>query len=251
MGGGANVEADGRFTIGNLLPGTVHLIAKCSAGGAELQSDVLQMEVKGTGADNLRLDLHPGGAVTGTLEVLGAPLPEKVLVLLIPQEPGGLAGGAVTAEVGADGSFRFTGVVPGRYHVQLPLPENAFLKSVSLNGSPNLDDAVDLSGGVNGPNLKVVVSRSGASISGEVRDVDGGPVVSKQVMVLLVAEPGQMMPNRYGANVVEGHYEFTGLPPGQYKLKVGSGPLSETIDVAEGARVVHNLKRTEVDSAKQ
>ena len=54
-----------------------------------------------------------------------------------------------------------------------PLPENAYIKTMQLDGAPSSDGEIDLSRGARGSRLRLVVSANGAQISGAVLDKDG------------------------------------------------------------------------------
>lgn len=265
---GGRVGADGRFSFDNLAPGYMRLLARCSAGDTELQSDVVDIHLEPPGATGVQLALTPGGAVTGTLEIVGdAPAPAPAGKLAVRLSPMGLGfatagpGQQLAGPVDRDGAFRIAGVTPGRFVLSVDaMPENGYIKAILLNDAAVADRTLDLSRGVRGPRVKVTVSRNGARISGDVRAADGGPILNPRTMVSLVPEPNQNGPTRLGAPMVEGHYTFKGVPPGKYKICAfdpfrtppGGGSAgepcngllaaAETLEVSEGAGVTKDLK---------
>jgi protocatechuate 3,4-dioxygenase beta subunit len=263
------VDPGGRFSFDNLSPGYLRLLARCTSGDSELQSEVMEVHLEPPGASGIQLALTPGGVVAGTLEIVGdgpAAPAGKVTVKLTPASgmgfgtPGPM--GQASGTVDQEGAFRIVGVTPGRFQVTIdPMPENAYIQAVLLDNAAVPDRTLDLSHGVRGPHVKVTVSRNGAQISGEVRDADGGPLLNPNVMVTLVPEPNQAAASRRGASIVNGHYTLKGVPPGKYQLcardifrttadgrsVAGSAcsafpAAAETLEVSEGARVTKDLR---------
>jgi hypothetical protein len=100
------------------------------------------------------------------------------------------------------------------------LPENAFIKSVSVDGKTLAYTVLDLSGGVNGAKVQVTIGLNGGSIEGTVSSEDGKPVCCAMVVVADSIEHV----NDHMKSVAAGKtYRFTGLRPGKYRLIV-SGP---------------------------
>jgi protocatechuate 3,4-dioxygenase beta subunit len=262
------VGPDGRFSFDYLSPGYLRLMARCSPGEAELQSDVVEVHLEPPGASGIQLALTPGGAVTGTLEIVGdgpAAPAGKVVVKLSPTGGIGFTTPLPTRQlsgaVDQDGAFRIAGVTPGSFQVGIdPMPENGYIKEVLLNGNAVNDGTLDLSHGVRGPHIKVTVSHNGAQISGEVRDADGGALLNPNVMVSLMPEADPTAATRRAVFVVEGHYTLKGIAPGKYKIcavdifrtppagrPAGSScsafpAASESLEIAEGAHVIKDLK---------
>jgi Carboxypeptidase regulatory-like domain len=103
------------------------------------------------------------------------------------------------------------------------LPENAFIKSVSVDGAVMADAVVDFSGGVNGAKIKLTIGLNGASVEGTVSSENGKPACCAMVAVADTIE----RVNDHMASVQGGKtYRFTGLPPGKYRLIV-SGPSQD------------------------
>lgn len=123
--------------------------------------------------------------------------------------------------VDREGKFNFTSVFPAKYRLRAEsLPENAFIKSVSIDGKALPDTVVDLSAGVNGAKLKITIGLTGASVEGTVLSENGKPACCAMVAVADSAEHV----NDHMTSVQSGKtYRFTGLRPGKYRLIV-SGP---------------------------
>ncbi|MGA3096789.1 MAG: carboxypeptidase-like regulatory domain-containing protein [Bryobacteraceae bacterium] len=251
------VGADGGFSLHNFSPGYVRLLAQCSSGDTELQSDLVDIHLEPPGATDVQLALAPGGAVTGTLEIVGedrsAASAGKLTVRLSPIEFG-LGMPPPSVAVGRDGAFRIAGVPPGRFSLYVDvMPEDAYIKAILLDNVAVNNRTLDFSRGVRGSRLKVAISRNGARISGEVRAADGAPLLNSHVMAFLAPEPNQIAPARSAVPVVDGQYQFRGVPPGKYKIYAADSSkvtpaarpaflaAGETLEVLEGAHVARNL----------
>jgi hypothetical protein len=120
-------------------------------------------------------------------------------------------------EVGKEGAFRFALVPPGKFKpVVEPMPENAYVKAVTLDGKPAPDSVLDLSQGAGGSRVKITVSRAGAQVSGRVLGKDGEPAVGL-VQVFLITDVKQIQEDD-AARVTDGKYSFQSVRPGKYRL---------------------------------
>lgn len=267
MGNGARVGADGRFSFDNLPPGYLRLLAQCSSGNTELQSELVDIHLEPPGATDVLLALTSGGVVGGTLEIVGgdaSAAPAGELTIRLSAIEFGWSQQPLSGAVDQSGAFRIAGVPPGRFRLDVDaMPENAYIRALLVDNAAVSDGTLDFSRGVRGQRVKVTISRNGAQISGEVRAADGGPLLNPRVAVFLAPEPNQIAPGRSAAQVVDGQYVFKGVPPGKYKVYAadptqmnfagGSGgpdgdprrallAAAETLEVTEGGRVAKNLK---------
>ncbi|HMC59921.1 MAG TPA: carboxypeptidase-like regulatory domain-containing protein, partial [Candidatus Solibacter sp.] len=123
-------------------------------------------------------------------------------------------GGTVTE----DGAFGFRDVEPDVFHVNVGLPDELYLKSVSWSTADVMESGLDLSAGAPGTDLEIVVSANGGQIDGKVEDEDSDPV--DHALVTLVP-PGARRNRNFFKSVrttPDGHFTFTGVAPGTYKL---------------------------------
>lgn len=224
---GGNTGPDGKFVFRGLQPGSYRLSAHCSSGKTYLQSLPVDLTLGSSDQANVQLTLAPAEEISGTLEITGDAPPaapaEKRTVRLDPAFPFDTSGNPETTpgEVDQKGAFRIANVAPGRFvPVVDPLPENAYIQSVTLDNTPAPDNLLDLSRGVKGSRIKITISRDGAQVSGAVLDKDGQPLVNPLVMIFLVTDPKQlreMQPDNQH-RVTEGKYTIKAIRPGKYRL---------------------------------
>ncbi len=224
---GVAAGPDGKFVFRGVQPGSYRLSAHYSSGKTSLLSQPVDLTLGSSDQTNLQLVLAPAEEITGTLEITGDAQPaapaEKRTVRLDPAFPFNTSGNPETigGEVDTKGAFRIGNVAPGHFvPVVDPLPENAYIQSVTLDNTPVPDNILDLSRGVKGSRIKITVSRNGAQVSGTVLDKDGQPLLSPLVMVCLASDPsklGEIQPDDQH-RVTEGKYTIKAIRPGKYRL---------------------------------
>jgi hypothetical protein len=203
---------------------------------------------------DVRLVLAPGGEMTGALEIAGDAPGAAAAQRTVKLEPVGLSGSAPSGTVDRDGSFRIASVPAGLYRVVAqPLPENAYLKTVQLDGATAAADEIDLTRGAQGSRLQIVVSRNGAQLSGAVLDKDGQPLAYGTALVLLAPDVDHISPELEGLIKAGGRYSFKGIRPGKYLVFAVGVPTSnpdfkklaagaEQVEFKEGDRIAKDLK---------
>jgi hypothetical protein len=265
FGGSSGVGDDGRFLIGGLHPGYVQLMAQCLSEDTVLQSERMEIHLEPPGATDVQLALthQTNGVVAGNLEFIGdgpANRPGGKLLINLSPVDDVMTWTMNNTEVSPGGDFRIAGIAPGRYRLSVyNLPDNSYIQAILLDNVAVNDGTLDFSKGVPNRHMKITISRNGAQISGEVADVDDGPVLSPNIMVFLVAESSQVEPFR-ATGVKDGKYVFKGVPPGKYKVYAadvkkrsagtratwpGGDPdlgAAQTLEVPEGGHVTRNLK---------
>jgi hypothetical protein len=247
---------DGKFAFSGLAPDHYKLFAKYEAAGPPLISPTVEIPLETSDETNLSLKLTPGEEVSGTLEIEGHPAPavlaQKRMVRLDALEPlidAPQNGG----EVSRDGTFQIAPVYPYKFHLHVdPLPENAFLKSVRLDGAEIVGAAVDLSRGVAGSNLKILIGLNGGQVEGTVAIAPGSK--ASGAIVILAATPDDIGRNINVGVEVGKKYRFTSLRPGKYRLIVTDSELgleeenipamfskAPEIEVHEGDRIIKDV----------
>jgi protocatechuate 3,4-dioxygenase beta subunit len=215
-------EADGTFKFTGMQPGYYAVAASYTEGKTTLQSHPVEFHLESADETGLQLTLAPGEELTGKLEFTGdAPAGEsaKHTVRLESAGQGNpfQQGAPPAAEVAPDGSFRISGISPGKFKpVVDPMPENAYLKEVALDNKSVPDDILDFTQRVGGSRLKIIVSRNGGRISGRVLDKDGQPAVG--LVVVFLARDAKHMDEENPARALNGKYEFKSTRPGKYRL---------------------------------
>jgi hypothetical protein len=254
----APTDPDGRFSIPNARPGHYWLQAMYNTGGVVMQSQTVEVTPDSANAANIELTLRGAGELTGTIEVPAGLGPFKVvlqpLATRVFSKPG------AEGDANKEGAFRIGGILPGKYWVMVqPLPENAYIKSMQMDGAALRSGEIDLSRGAGGSHLKLVIGANGGQISGAVPDKDGQPLRNTPVEIRLLNSPSGDDPPEQQVRglVIEGRYGIRNLRPGKYWLlaidPLYSGDVTSPdamkalaagateVNVKEGDRLVKDL----------
>jgi len=240
------------FQMPNLIAGTYVVVASFSAGGRDYRATE-RIELPPGG---LELTLHPdrGIELAGRVDVEGGSASGPFRVSLIPSgDPPGRR--RIQVEAQASGAFVLPDVAPGVWDIAArPLPPGGYIKAMRLGDRDVLTEDMTIDSGTR-ESLRIVVSTRGAVVTGTVAVPPG--VARSPRAVMLLAPVGKY------ANVMSfyarassddsGHFEFTGVTPGRYKLYAFEEmepaayedpnflkpfePGAEPFDLAEGARV--------------
>jgi Carboxypeptidase regulatory-like domain len=258
--------SDGKFSFTGLQPGYYRAFARYSSSKTSLQNLPMDFRLDDADQTDMQLALRPGEELTGTLEIAGNSVAgasvEKRTVNLEPI--GDYDSGeyeATTGEAGKSGAFRIANIHASRFRVVVePLPANAFIQSVTLDGAEVPDSILDFSHGVGGSSLKVTISLNGAQISGKVLGHEGEPL-SSPLAFLTVWRDDKQIEIDNSSRVTNGEYSIKALRPGKYRLAVvdvlemedyatGDGDdalkdlksAAQEIEVKAGDRIVQDLK---------
>jgi uncharacterized protein (DUF2141 family) len=249
-------DADGKFEIRGVSAGAYFLYGFCSVGDRRY-SATLPIQVGGADIDKLELHLAAPTDVTGRVRIEGE-TPVKLTQVLVHME-GRVSSPGSGGTVMEDGAFEFRSVEPDVFHVNVSVPGELYLKSVSWGSKDVTESGIDLSAGAPNADLEIVVSANGGQIDGKVENDKSEPV--DDALVTLVP-PGARRNRTFFKSVrttPDGHFTITGVAPGTYKLYAWDDvevnavlydpdflrpfeTAGQSIQITEGARQAGNLK---------
>ena len=231
----------------------------------QLASRTMEWRLENSEIANVELALVPGVELSGTLRMEGeaAGAATKRTVKLEPTMGYFMANLERTGgEVDGDGAFRIANIAPAKYRVKVaPLPENAYIKTLEIDGAAATNGIADLSKAVRTASAKVTVGANGVQISGRVLDSNGEPMPTNVVMIYLArdAEDIPLIGNGTAQASPDGKYTIKAIVPGKYRLFAvnvfqlsGNGTETDTfkklfergeeIEFKEGDRITKDLK---------
>lgn len=205
---------DGRFEIRGLAPGSYLLTAEAVEAGERLIGR-LPLTVAGQSVDNVALLLRPLPRLSGAVRLEDEPRAELGAARVV-LEPHRDTTAPSSAPVAAGGSFEISFVPGETYDVLVDgAPEGSYLKSARIGGFDVLATGFNAEGGALPP-LEVLLSRRGATVSGELRD--GTTRVALGATVALIPEPARGRMHHYQLTTTDEHgrFAFRGVAPGRY-----------------------------------
>jgi len=190
-------DAEGRFRIAGMAPGRYKPAARAAGGYGQARASV----VLGIGqtSSEVVIEMHPASSVAGRVEVApgGGPCTSGSVSLIHE------GSGMLHAVLGADGSARFEGTLPGSYQVMVHCQDHA-----SEPSYPAVEvGEADVEG-------LVWTVRAGLSLRGRVVDREDKPV-----RAAVHAVPVEMSMMRSGAvaqSEDDGSFVLRGLLPGKH-----------------------------------
>jgi hypothetical protein len=266
---GGPVKKDGTFALWRLAPGPYRIGVQWNSPAGQMAAAApVDIVVGDSNIDGVELRMAPAADLTGQVDYESddarpAAPPEETQparrntpqVLLQ-----GIDGTnwAANGQVDSTGAFTLAKVPPGRYQVTWN-GGFGYVKSMRLGTTEIAGHTLDLSGGVAGVALTVVISAQFGSVSGTVQ-TDGAATAGLMV-VLLPDSQEQDGRGRYASNnlATDGSYSFDDVVPGTYKLAViaqddlnaimqggdewdAYAPVTQTVTIRAGEKTTQDLK---------
>jgi hypothetical protein len=219
----------GEFRIEGLMPNSYAVYAQNQAG-ADTYSEPVRFEIVGGNVSGLEIKLHRGGSISGTATVEGVrdpailaqPAGLRIFVNYLTQDRMARFGVNNNNTINPDGSFRITGLRPGKFHLyalsagtskgltlQRVEYQNAEVKELEVRAGEHLIG------------VRLVFVYGQGRIVGRV-EVKGGTLPPDARLMVTIRREGQT-PNASLALPPaqvdsRGQFLFEGLPSGNYKL---------------------------------
>jgi hypothetical protein len=220
------LRPDGQFVFRNVRPGHYYIRAR---GELEEKGVALfaayRVVVDGSDVTGIEMRLEPGAQVAGSVQAAKTSTEDLILDTLSVRAPfadGTSFGDALTGRVDANGRFEIRGLMPGRHYVAVEgLLHPWFVAAVLLRGRDVVDGLIDISGGEQFPDARIILADNGAQITGAVTGADGQPSAHRLV-VAGPALPELWEPANTRVRVTRsdasGAFELSSLPPGEYRV---------------------------------
>jgi hypothetical protein len=240
------VSPDGRFQFLGVAPGTYSLAATPVTSGHRTPWAHTEITLADGDIENLIVTVGNGLSVTGRVEFSGnAARPsraalEKTRVGLFPLEfsmavlefAGRLGSIGHSATLDASGRFTVDGLPPGRYLVNVSVPDSPWrtIQRLAASGADALDNMLTIDAGGTADILVVMTDLSLATLTGTVqiaRDRYESPGFTRAVLFPMDAARW-LEPQRYPGQFqrvspkADGSFRMEHLPPGDYYVARGS-----------------------------
>jgi hypothetical protein len=246
----ARADADGRFHLSNVPPGSYRLIARAAvaqpgAPGAAGPAgrgmgrgfaptairlwgsvDVL---VDGRNLTNVLVTLQQGLSVSGRIAFQGPTTQPpadltRLRVNVIPVETGSSPMMTMNSAgtVDASGKFTIASVIPGLYRLSASGAGNGwYLDSAVVDGQDTLDVPFEVKPGSAPSGAVITFTDRQAQLTGTITNQRGQPA-PEQTLILYPADERLWVPQSRRIRSIrpstDGVFTFSGIPPGDYKL---------------------------------
>jgi 5-hydroxyisourate hydrolase-like protein (transthyretin family) len=218
-------DSTGRFRLEGLNPGRYNAFAVPDRDSG-FYSEPTLFEVTDGDVSGLQLKVHRGAAITGRAVIEGTTDPE-VLAKLAGLElsayvmtPGLQSPNPPIAIIAPDGSFRVSGLRPGRTMLMLdnyPAPVGLSIARIERDGAQQAD-GVEVGAGEQVTGVKVVLAYGTCVIRGQVR-IEGGELPQGTRLGILVHRiGGKPDPHAWIEADARGHFLVEGLSEGDYTV---------------------------------
>jgi 5-hydroxyisourate hydrolase-like protein (transthyretin family) len=226
MGGGVAYQhygqsynpTTGLFEIPDLPPGTYIVQANTGNASAQVLVEITDADVEG-----VNIIVSKGSSITGQVRMDGGgALPGAPTRIQLRRVVAGIAnyvGFAPNGQAGADGTFKFEGVLDGQYRASITAPADHYVKEARFEGRDALNSPVEVaeSRGASSA-LEIVLSPNVAQIDGVARNDRGQPVSGARIV--LVPERNRERGELFTAATSDqsGRFNMRRIVPGDYRL---------------------------------
>jgi hypothetical protein len=226
---GAAANSKGEFRLEGIGPGRYAAFAS-SIEESDWYCDPVPFQVTDADVSGLEIKVHRGSTVSGVVSFEGVNDQEGVpklseLRLGVEVESESLTSPRYNNQINIapDGSFRATGVQPGKVSVHIatyPPPKGVSVLRMEQNGVDQ-SNGIEIGAGEQISGLRVVLSYGSGVIRGTVK-VEGGMLpAGSRLMVQCVRNEGGARQRRYIQPIspdIRGRFAFEGLLPGDYAV---------------------------------
>jgi protocatechuate 3,4-dioxygenase beta subunit len=263
MGGfgyGAVSDSNGGFRLDGLLPGRYAAFV-WNDGEIEGYSEPVTFEITEGNISGLELKMRRGASISGVAVLEGAT--DKAafarlqqLILSANVEAEGVAAPSFSnARIAPDGSFRLTGLRPGKARIHLggfPTTSGFTLARVEREGVAVRE--IEIAPGAQVTGVRVVIEYGSGSVRGLVK-TEGGSIPEGARMFVMVRRRGEANAppaNRGGQVDSRGRFLIEGLATGEYELTLQAiipgtprriAPVKQIVTITNGveSEVTFNL----------
>jgi hypothetical protein len=221
-------NADGQFRIDGLNAGRFAAFA-VSTEQSDFYSEPAVFEVTDSDVNGLEIKVRRGSSISGLAVIEGSDNADvlsrlsKLELRVFVQTQDVSSPIVAPISIGPDGSFRITGLRPGKVHITLatyPTPQKGFsLLRVEREGVTQ-QAGIEVGSGENVSGVRVVIGYGTAVVRGQIKVQGNEPTPDLRFRVLArrLADEGPM--SLSATADVRGSFRFEGLIAGQYELTV-------------------------------
>jgi len=216
----------GEFRLQHLRPGHYALYIAASLDRSDLYSDVLSFDIVDADVANLEVQARHGSKLSGFVVPAGVTngaslsgLTSVKVVAAVPSIGNLRVGIANVTNIAPDGSFRFTGLRPGKAFINLKA-DNEVLNGLSIlkierNGE-EVKQGIEIKPGEDIFDLRIMIADGTGIIRGQV-NIEGGTLPAGARMTASISNQLRFA-NGYAQVDADGRFVISGLAAGTYDV---------------------------------
>lgn len=258
MGGmnftGNQTDTNGNFRLEGLRPGHHAVYTFAAQQDNSTYSEPVNFEISDADVTGIEIKLRRGGTISGVAVLENSSDPTVAALLQTVNlaayiEAKGGAPSYGRSQIGADGSFRFAGMAPGKARIFVqgfPAPPKGLtLVRTEVDGLEQ-QEGIELAAGGEIKGVRLIFAYGTGSIHGDAK-IEGVLMDGMMMSLTLRSAPGN---SRHFSRQLEldarSHFAAENLPPGNYELLLrpvvfdgkdapGFEPVKQLVTVANGA----------------
>jgi protocatechuate 3,4-dioxygenase beta subunit len=259
---GVQSDATGKFRLDSVKPGRYAVYTVATGQESTTYSDPAAFEIAEGDVTGLEIKVHRGATINGTAVIennfdpaVAASLQSVVLFAYVAPK-GVTAPSFSSGKINSDGSFRLTGLSPGKARInvqEFPTPPKGLtLVRTEVEGLVQ-PDGIEITSGAQLKNVRLVFAYGTGIVRGDIKLEGGALPEGINLRLILRSPPGDSRKfNQYLDIDSRNHFTAENVPPGTYELfleAVGANheespvftPVTRPVTVANGMEVQATL----------
>lgn len=252
-------DANGNFRIEGVMPGRYSASAMSLGSASSSYGEPASFEVVNEDVKGIEIKVRRGSTIEGVVIIENAVdssaanvLKSISLFAFVNGAKGQSAPSFSRGAVNSDGSFRLTGLSPGKAQITVtgfPTPPNGLaLLRTELNGVEQPDGLIEVTAGANVTGVRMVFEYGTAKIRGEVK-LEGGSLPQDAALTATILRAGRPERLTRFANVdARGRFFFDDVAPGVYEVTIAVRssdvmikPVSRTVTIGGESEVTVSI----------
>jgi hypothetical protein len=226
---GTITRANGEFTLRGLVPGKYAIFARPESSN-EIFAEPVMCDVSASDVDGVEIRTRQGGSINGVVVIEGVSGPQvaaklsRVMIFTSVKTDRGDEPGRTSPKINPDGTFRISGLPPGRVSINpQPVTPATGLSLVRIErDGAHVRGEIEIGPGERITGVRIVLAHGALSLRGELKII-GGVLPANLRLFASARRTDQSTPSSsFGAEVdTRGKFVIENLTPGEYEIRCG------------------------------
>jgi len=225
---GNQTDANGKFRLDNVQPGHYAAYMLATGQASSTYSGQTPFDVSDVDVSGVEINTHRGATISGVAVIennfdpAAASLLQKISLVAFKNTQGVGTPSFSRSQINADGSFSFSGVAPGKVHIDVigfPAPPKGLtLVRTEVDGIEQRE-GIEVNAGAQITGVRLVFAFGTGSIRGEIKAEDGVLPAGLTLQLIISSATGGTR-RFYSVADARGHFVVENIPPGAYEVSV-------------------------------